>query len=140
MTPDEAANIVLGIVDSLERNPAQFQIEISVIGQQITSQGGTGLSIHATGGGPGSQTVGQVITAGGGSVEIAQRRAEVAMSEQLAALVRELRHLAEEFRRPSPSRERAEGIRDRLTNTWVPGVITSVLGNVIYAFFRSHGA
>jgi hypothetical protein len=87
MTTVEAAQVVRAISGSVRTNPGQFQIHIQITGQSVVSHGGTGLSITAIGGGPGSSTTGQKVAV-----------------------------------RP---------IYDGLVGTWVPGVIISVVGNVL---------
>ena len=66
MEIEEAVSIIEEMIQSLKNNPNQFHINVNVTGQQITSQGGTGLIITATGGGPGSTTIGEIVSASGG--------------------------------------------------------------------------
>jgi hypothetical protein len=51
MTSNEAAAVIRAMSRSLAANPAQFDIQINMTGQQVTSHGGTGIQIAATGGG-----------------------------------------------------------------------------------------
>ncbi len=66
MEIEEAVSIIEEMIQSLKNNPNQFHININVTGQHITSHGGTGLSITTTGGGPGSTTIGEIVSARGG--------------------------------------------------------------------------
>jgi hypothetical protein len=129
----EAATIVEAIADSLKSDPNQFYISISAIGQQITSHGGTGLVITATGGGPGSKTVGQVVSMDGTNFEIARGKADQAMAEQINALVNSLETVAKELSSSEPDKSKIKQIFDTLTGTWVPGIIIGVLSNVLSA-------
>ena len=80
MESREAADIVQAISDSLRSDPEQFHISIKVVGQQITSHGGTGLKITATGAGPESTTVGQIVSMDGTHIEISPDKAHQAMT------------------------------------------------------------
>lgn len=94
MTPQEAAELIDAIANSLESHPDQFTISVSVIGTTITSTGeGTGLSVTATGGGPGSTTTGFHSQAAGGDVQIEKTIGGVVDSE-LAGVISTLRELA----------------------------------------------
>ena len=131
MDSTEAAEIVQAIRDSLRSHPHQFHIRISAVGQEITSYGGTGLSITAIGGGPGSKTVGQTVSVDGTQIQISPDQADHAMTEQVTALVNSLDAIAAELRSPSPDKSRIQRVFDSLEGTWVPGLIIGVLSNVL---------
>ncbi len=131
MDNQSAAAIVEGICASLQHDPGQFHLAINVTGQAISVQGGTGLVISAQGGGPGSTTVGQQLTLDGGRVEIARQAGLQAMDAQMEALITSLGKVAAELRSPTPRKSVVERLVSSLTGTWVPGVITSVLGNLL---------
>ncbi|MEW5993688.1 MAG: hypothetical protein AB1744_04745 [Candidatus Zixiibacteriota bacterium] len=131
MTSAEAIEIIETIVDSLRSNPNQFNLEIKVIGQNIASSGGIGLNLSTTGGGPSSTTIGQVVSVGGNQIEIANKAAIEAMNSQYDALIDALSNIIVELKSSNPNKSRIMSILESLKNTWVPGVITSVLGNVI---------
>jgi Na+-transporting NADH:ubiquinone oxidoreductase subunit NqrF len=135
MTTTEAARIVDTIITSLGQNPTQFQIEIEVNagGQQITSYRGVGLAVSATGGGPGSTVIGQVVTAGGNQIEIAQKAAVGAMNRQMQTLLTQLTEVRDQLQARVPDKSRVQGIIESLKNTWVPTVITNVLSTIITA-------
>ena len=127
----EAADIVQTISESLKSNPDQFHIKINVTGQQITSHGGTGLKITATGGGPKSTTVGQIVSMGGAQIEILRDKADQAMTKQITALINSLDVISEELRSSSPDKSKIQHLIDPLKGTWVPGVIICVLSNIL---------
>jgi len=131
MTPQEAAELIRGIASSIANNPSQFHISVNVTGQQVTSHGGVGLSITAVGGAPGSTTVGQSVSLGGAQVTIAQERGREAMGQQFQALIISLNTIASQLESNPPDKRTIERIYRSLLNTWVPGVITSVVGNVL---------
>jgi hypothetical protein len=131
METDEAIAILESLTQSLRDNPSQFNITISVTGQRITSHGGTGLSITAMGGGIGSTTIGQVVSLDGSQIEISQSRGQQAMNEQFNALLQTLNQIIGQLRGPSPDRGIITRLYESLRNTWVPGVITSVVGSVL---------
>ena len=127
----QAADIVQTISESLKSNPDQFHINITVTGQQITSHGGTGLKIDATGGGPKSTTVGQIVSMDGAQIEILRGKANQAMTEKITALINSLDVISEEFRSSSPDKSIIQHRIDSLRGTWVPGVISGVLSNIL---------
>lgn len=131
MQNHEAAELIEAIATSLRADPAQFQISVRVVGQQITSYGGTGMSINVTGGAVGSRTVGNQVSVNGASVQIAHGQANAAVQEQIAALCGQLEQMAGELRKPSPDQGALRAAYDSLKGTWVPGVIIGVLGNLL---------
>lgn len=131
MQNHEAAELIEAIAMSLRADPAQFQISVQVVGQQITSHGGTGMSISVTGGGVGSRTVGNQVSMDGASVQIAHVKANDAVQKQIAALCEQLEQMAGELRKPSPDQGALRAAYDSLKGTWVPGVIMGVLGNLL---------
>ncbi len=130
MHTTEAAEIVEVMAAALRANPLQFQVSIRVVGQSVTSYGGTGMSISVTGGGPGSTTIGNKVSLSGAQIEIAQQQGGQAMSEQFEALLQQLGNIAQELRKPVPDKSLVKQAVDGLKNTWVPGVIVGVLGNI----------
>lgn len=101
-----------------------------MIGQRVTSYGGTGMVINAMGGGAGSTTIGNQVTMGGAQVEISQQQGLQAMDQQFGALLETLHAIAAQLRSPTPDRSFIRKAIDSLKNTWVPGIILGVLGNV----------
>jgi hypothetical protein len=126
MEIDEAVAILESLTQSLRDNPSQFHITINVTGQRITSHGGTGLSITATGGSIGSTTIGQVV-----SLDGSQSRGQQAMNEQFNALLQTLNQIISQLRGASPDRGIISRLYESLRDTWVPEVITSVVGSVL---------
>lgn len=135
MTPIEAAEVIEAMAAALRANPQQFHINISVIGQRVTSYGGTGMVVNAVGGGPGSTTIGNQVTMGGAQVEISQQQGLQAMDQQFGALLQTLQDIATQLRGPTPDRSRIQRAIDSLKNTWVPGAITSAIVALIAKVF-----
>ena len=131
MTPLEAAGLVDAIADSIRTDPGQFHLELKVIGQSIVSHGGIGMAMSVTGGGPGSKTIGNKVSVGPASVEIARSQAGQAMDQQAVALLEQLATISAELRKPEPDRGLLRSTLASLKNTWVPGVIIGVLGNLL---------
>lgn len=128
----EAAELVEAIAKSIAENPSQFHFEINVTGARVTAFGsGTGLSVQAIGGGPGSKTVGFQSSISGANVEVAQKAANAAISQEMSALVKALNKLASELRSTTPSKKRINAILDTLKQSWVPNVISSVVASII---------
>lgn len=124
----EAVDIIEEIIQSLKNNPSQFHISVNVTGQQITSHGGIGLSITATGGGPGSTTIGQKVSVGGADVRILQESGVQAMNAQFNALLQTLHKIAEQLQSSSPDQGVISKLYNSLKNTWVPDIIVSIVG------------
>ena len=127
----EAAIIIRSIAESIQREPSQFHISVTVSGQSVVSQGGTGLGIVATGGGPGSTTVGQSVTFEGAQVTISQDQGAHVAIDQVSALLQAIRAIADQLESGTPDTNLVHRIYDGLMGTWVPGVITSVIGNLL---------
>lgn len=131
MEIEEAVDIIEELIQSLKNNPSQFHISVNVIGQKITSHGGTGLSITATGGGPGSTTIGQKVSVGGADVRILQESGVQAMNAQFNALLQTLHKIAEQLQSSSPDRGAISGLYNSLKNTWIPEIIATIVGSVL---------
>jgi hypothetical protein len=131
MNAKEAAELIRGIITSIVDNPSQFHISVNVVGQQVTSHGGIGLKVTAVGGGPGSATVGQFVSVGGAQATIAQERGAQAINQQFQALLDSLNAIASQLDSSSPDKVAIERLYRSLLNNWVPGVITSLVGNVL---------
>ena len=127
----EAAQVIEDMIAALQANPNQFQISIKVVGQSVISYGGTGMTVAVTGGGPGSTTIGNQVSLSGAQVQLAQQKADQAMNQQFAALLSTLSQIAAELRTATPDKSLAQKAIDSLRNTWVPGVIVGVVGNVV---------
>ena len=131
MDINNAVDIIEGIIQSLRDNPKQFNISIHVTGQKITSYGGTGLSITATGGESGSNTIGQVVSANGANIQISQERGMQAMDDKFNALLQTLKKISIELQSSSPDKGIIKQLYNSLTNTWVPGIIVSVISKLL---------
>lgn len=131
MNINEAVDIIEGIIQSLRDNPKQFNISIHVTGQNITSRGGTGLSITATGGESGSNTIGQVVSANGADIRISQERGMQVMDDQLNTLIQTLHKISIQLQSSSPDKGVIKQLYNSLKNSWVPGVIVSIVGSVL---------
>ncbi len=131
MLATEAADIVDAIVSSIISDPAQFHLEINVISQQVTSYGGTGLSMSVTGGGSGSHTVGNQVSMSGASIEIARKQGIQGFENQMNAMLQNLTEISAQLRSQSPDKTVIQSILSSLKGTWVPGVIIGVIGNAV---------
>lgn len=132
MNEKEASEIIDSIIDSIKNNPNQFKIEINVTGQSISNvSGGIGLSVSATGGGPGSTTIGQKISMNGMQIRIAQKAGVDAMNQQMQTLIDSLSAISNELTSRKPDIKKISKIYQSLKNTWVPSLITSMLGSIL---------
>jgi len=135
MHPHHAAQVIESIVDSLKRNPDQFQfnVKVSVTGMTaISHNGGVGAIGIAQGGGTGIRATASMNDA---QIQIAQRKADAAISEEYQSLLNSLSEIAQELKTELPDQSKVKRIYESLKGKWIPGVITSVVGNLItYAF------
>ena len=130
MDVKDASKIIDSIAESIKDHPNQFHIEVNVTGQSISSYGGIGAVISATGGAPGSTTIGQSVSMNGAQIEIAQK-ARTAMNQQLQSLVEALNQISSELKAQQPNKSKISGIYKSLKETWVPQLIVSVLGYIL---------
>jgi hypothetical protein len=129
MTPIEAAEVIEAMAASFRANPAQFTIEIHMTGQKAMNTGGIGFASTAIGDGPGSTTIGNQVTVGqDANIEF---KAKQAFDQQGNAMLQTLQTIAAELRKPQPDRSLIQRAMASLKSAWVPGVITSVAGNVL---------
>jgi len=126
-----AAQLIDVIRESLVNNPNQFNIVVNVTGQRVISQGGIGLQITTTGGGPGSTTIGQQVSLNGTQIEIARQQGQQAMNAQMAALVNVLTELSGQLKSKRPDKTIIQRLYAQLKGAWVPNVITSVVASII---------
>ena len=131
MQKSDSIEIVQALISSICESPDQFQINIKVVGQSIVSNGGIGQVVTATGGGAGSTTIGQKVSVPGGDVTLANQKASRALDEQFRALVESLEEIKCQLSSDNTDVGLVEGIYNSLKNTWVPGLVISVLGTAL---------
>lgn len=135
MNTQEAAQIIEAIANSIRENPSQFQfaVHVKIIGASGTAYGGgVGMMGIAQGGGTG---INASASAGNMQIEIAQEKGENAMNQQIQALFNHLLEMAQELKRDSPDKSKLNKMYESLKSTWVPGVISSVVGNLLSVSF-----
>jgi len=130
----QASTVIDSLAESIKTNPGQFNIEVSFIGQSVVSHGGIGLSVSVTGGGPGSNTVGNSVTLDGGSISIASGRANAAMVQQMSALADSLSQISEQLKSGNPDKGVIRSVIESLKKSWVPAAITAVVSVVTKSF------
>ena len=133
----DAIQVIDAIRQSIVREPSQFKITVNVTGQTIESHGGTGLSITAIGGGIGSTTIGQKVSLDGVQIKIARAKGMEAMDHEMQKVAKTLDTITAQLESGTPDKSVITGVYKNLMNSWVPGVITSVLGSVLATWIRS---
>ena len=136
MKPSEAASIISALAESLRSEPDQFAISVIVVGQQITSQGGTGLLLNVTGG-LGGATIGQQVSASAGSASIEQGVASKAVQARLEEIAAGLDEIAGALNAQTPNAVHIQARAKALSAKWLPGVVQSVVANVLTMAFGS---
>lgn len=128
----EAASLILAIADSIKRDPTQFQFDVNLTGTSVSATGGgTGLSVNVTGGGVGSNTIGYQSTVNGTRILISQKIADETIHREMDWLNHQLQLIVDELKSQSPDHNKLLSVYNALVNTWVPGVVVSVIGNVL---------
>ncbi|WP_167553773.1 hypothetical protein [Pseudomonas syringae] len=129
MNYKEAADIVRSMASSIESNPAQFNIQVTVnaVGQKIVSNGGIGMQVTAVGGASGSTTIGNQVRVGTADINFAQQAAGGAIDQQLTGLVKALNDVADQFDSEKPDKGVIQSIIASLAGTWVPPVISAAI-------------
>lgn len=104
MTPHAAAQVLATVAAALQRDPSQFAFQVTTgtrveVHVEAPTEGPvTGMSVTATGGAPGSQTIGMIseARAGQSTIQKVQAAGEVqAALRELAAVLQELSVAAE---------------------------------------------
>ncbi len=132
MNEEEAAGIIDSMVASLTNHPSQFQIEVKVIGQSVKNTGGgTALRVEATGGGPGSNTIGQKVSVDGSQIEIARKAGDDEIKTQMQNIIDSLEKISRELKSQKPNKRKISEVYHSLKNTWVPQLVTSVLAFIL---------
>ena len=128
MENSAAAKVIEDMIQNLKQDPAQFSIQLKVIGQAISARsGGIGQINTAYGGGFGSSAIGNKVTMDGSTIEIGKRRADEAMQQQMSELVGALEKVASEFRAEKPDKGVIQSVVKSLGDSWVPTMITTVI-------------
>jgi len=132
MNQTEATSIIQAIVDSIKSDPGQFHLEIKIIGTTVNNTGeGPALYVNAKGGEPGSNTIGFQSSVTGANIQIAHKSADEKKQQEMAWLVNQLQTMINEPKSQSPNHDRLCKVYRSFINTWVPGVIISVIGHTL---------
>src|SRR3989344_6844019 len=127
MEKETASKIIKVIADSIKQDPAQFQFIVNISGMNVkTSGSSTGMIVSAQGGEAGSKTIGVNVSLDNQKVQIAKETADAAVSQQISQLYTTLNEIAEKLE--TEDKSIIENMYNSLKNTWVPGVISSVVG------------
>ncbi|QNR43484.1 hypothetical protein [Pseudomonas syringae] len=129
MNYKEAAGIVRSMASSIESNPTQFNIQVTVnaVGQKVVSHGGIGMQVTAVGGAAGSTTIGNQVRVGAADINFAKQAAGGAIDQQLTGLVKALNDVADQFDSEKPDKGVIRSIVDSLAGSWVPPIISAAI-------------
>jgi hypothetical protein len=136
MKAQEAAQIIDTITNALKENPNQFNLSINM----------SGFSSHVTGGGIGA--IGIADQGGCGihatvymensNMNIINEKANEKLNEEITNLLNQLASISKELKNDDLNKSKIYTIYEKLKNTWVPGVITSVIDNLLTMVFGLH--
>jgi len=127
--PDDPVILAIDTaIQSLKKQPNQFNLSVIVTGLAVSaSGGGTGMHVQVQGGGPGSQTTGVIARADGTQLNIAQRTADAALlqqGEQAVALLTEIKGL---LQAPKIDKPVVKSKLLEFTNTYVAPAVKSII-------------
>ena len=132
MKKEDAAIIIDSMIQALKTDPGQFDIIVNITGQSFSaSGGGIGAQITAIGGEAGSTTIGNQASINRGQIEITQRRVDAAMNEKMDALIQSLTSISDELKSSKTDYTRIESILSSIKGTWVPSIISSIIGSLL---------
>lgn len=139
MTNNEAANIIVMILDSMRRNPAQFtfNVNIKTIGTTaIGGPGGPGIVATAHGGGIGYQSIAS--SPSQVQIQILQGQADSMINQQFAVVEQQLNQLIAELHASTLTKQKAEGFLGKLKETWLPDVVISTIAEIVKLIIDSY--
>jgi hypothetical protein len=115
-------------IESLKKEPNQFNLTVTTVGVMATaSNGGTGLSVQANGGGPGSTTVGLIASPSGGNIQLTQATADDQLkreAEKAVQLLQEIRGLLTQKKIDKPT---IKSKLEAFSQTYVAPVLKSII-------------
>ncbi|XCY77446.1 hypothetical protein QLG25_14095 [Pseudomonas sp. CBR-F] len=132
MERSEAVLIIRTLVESISAQPKQFNINVqaTAVGQSISTSGGIGMVVNATGGGPGSSVIGNQVRVGSADIKIAYEAADTAITQQMQGLIDSLSELAKQLESEKPDEGLIHKVISSLKDSWVPPLITAVVNAV----------
>lgn len=131
MDKEKASQLIKAIAEAIKSDPGQFQFNVNVSGMNVSaSNGSTGMIVSAHGGGPGSHTTGLNVSLDSNQIEIVKKTADSTLSQQMTQLYQTLIDISNQLNTGDNARL-IEKLYKSLKNTWVPGIIISVVGNLL---------
>ncbi|WPN95847.1 hypothetical protein [Pseudomonas sp. MUP55] len=132
MERSEAVLIIRTLVESISAQPKQFTINVqaTAVGQSISTSGGIGMVVNATGGGPGSSVIGNQVRVGSADIKIAYEAADTAITQQVQGLIDSLSELAKQLESEKPDEGLIHKVISSLKDSWVPPLIIAVVNTV----------
>jgi hypothetical protein len=130
MQPNEAADVVKAIADSIQANPGQFNlaVTVNVTGFNASNTGGVGFQANNSGG------IGFNSGIGNTQIQFGQQEANKAFEEERTALITRLKALEAQLREAAPDEPKVKSLADAVfASKWVPAVITSTVAALLKA-------
>ena len=134
---DAAVTAIDEAILSLSTKPNQFSLSVSATGLNVvhSGSGGTGLSVTATGGGPGSQTTDLNITMDSHDIQIVQQTATKALVSESEKTIQILRDLKQALIGEIVDNSAVDSLLTNLKDTYVPPIISSIIGKLVVSCF-----
>ena len=131
---DLVINAIDEAIATLSENPNQFSFSINVTGTSITSHGGTGLNVTATGGGPGSNTIGFQSSVAGSQIQIAQNAVDQHLQAEADKAIKVLQELRDTLHNQEYDKDKAKTLLQKLKETYLPSVVSSIIAKLVMSY------
>ena len=119
-------------VQSLRQQPNQFNLQITAIGAMgVANNGGTGISVTATGGGPNSTTTGMVARVDSGQINIARANADAVLKQQAEQAIQLLNDIKASLQAKTVDKPSVMSKLAQLGQTYIAPVVQTVIAALI---------
>ena len=131
-TLEDILSVIDEAIDSLSQQPNQFALSINITGTTAMAQGGgTGLSVTAVGGGPGSSTIGFQSSIDGAQIQAAQSAVNNHLISEADKAIQILRDLKTSLSSKNPEGDKVSSLLSNLKESYLPPIVTSIIVKLI---------
>ena len=134
MNPSEGAQLIETMLESMKRNPAQFQFNVNVTTVGAMGVGGPGgHGIVGIANGPGVGVYASASAPSAMQIQIAEQSANQQLNTQFQAIQRTLEAIVQELKTQAMSAEKRDGFIGQLKTTWLPNVLVTLVASILTA-------
>ncbi|MBI4691304.1 MAG: hypothetical protein HY754_13730 [Nitrospirae bacterium] len=133
---------IIGAIDnaikSLEDEPNQFNLTVSVTGLSVnqSGSGGTDMVVNVTGGGAGSNVTGLNVSMNGNEISIAKQTANDALIQQSQKAIKILEELKQIVSVKKPEGNKVKSTLSKLNDTYIAPIAKSVIIGLITKWLK----